>query len=76
MQMNEGRLATPHRTPLRVQDDPPLGLQVRGQDPGVSFSSLEEATANARVLLERGYDRVAVFDRISGKILRRFKTVS
>jgi hypothetical protein len=40
-----------------------LGLKANDLDLGVSFPTISDAEANARVLLSRGYRRVEIFDR-------------
>ncbi len=50
--------------------DRDLGIRADGHDPGVRFTAIDEALANARKLIERGYKSAEVFDRQTGQTLR------
>jgi hypothetical protein len=47
-----------------------FGLRVNGRDPGVRFSTIAEALANASMLLAQGNSRVEIYDRSSGRIVQ------
>jgi hypothetical protein len=48
-----------------------LGIRADGGDPGISFTSVDDALDNARRLIGRGYKSAEVFDRLMGQVLRR-----
>lgn len=51
-----------HR-PKWLPQERSLGLKANNHDLGVTFASVSDAEANAKILLSRGYRRVEIFDR-------------
>ena len=64
----------PVMAPAQLQVvDRELGIRADGHDPGVRFTSLDDALASAQRLLQRGYKTAEIFDRQTGLTLRRLE---
>lgn len=46
-----------------------FGIRVEGRDTGITFPTLADAEGGANQLLAHGYAQIAIFDRVSGRVI-------